>query len=362
MPRLACLATVLLLGAIPAASMAQSANLRYTIEVLQSYTPSYAIPNALNNRGDYVMSRWTEFGPTYSSVHFVDRQNDRMSVIADLNDRGEAVGWKLIDNEWPFDQYYPMLYSNGQTAVLTDGSTYFHPIGMNNTGQVTGMFGPLGGYGSGAAYVWDRATNTYTAIGTLGGSYAMPYDINDHGMVVGASGTADGGSEAFVWRDGTTTSLGLGDYSWAVQVNNAGQILAVSRVPVRDTLYLISGDKVINLSEADPGFGNTSPSLNNAGQVLTTGGLLWQEGHVYDVRQLIDNSTRFDEFGPFVDINDQGEILASACVSDPFMRWDCAAIKLVPVLAVPEPATWAMLVAGLGLVGLGGVRRQRRRT
>ena len=51
------------------------------------------------------------------------------------------------------------------------------------------------------------------------------------------------------------------------------------------------------------------------------------------------------------DINDAGQIAAFGCnVST------CHALLLTPV---PEPQTWAMLVAGLGFVGLRRRKEQR---
>ncbi len=69
------------------------------------------------------------------------------------------------------------------------------------------------------------------------GCFRFPYarradtGINDAGQVVGWSNRSAGGTFAFLWQNGTMTSLGAlsgGIDSFATAINNAGQIVGYS--------------------------------------------------------------------------------------------------------------------------------------
>lgn len=191
-------------------------------------------------------------------------------------------------------------------------------------------------------------------MGTLGGSSTDSSAINDQGVVVGISQTADNEWHAFVFRDGVMTDLGPGTYG--NDVNNRNQIL-VNRPGAPSVL--ITGTETLVLQH--PGLEDRTLLLSDTGQVLSTGGFLWHEGEVFDLREQVDNETPYTNHYLFLDINNVGEILAGACTDEPPYGTDCAILKLVPIVAIPEPSSWAMLIAGLGLIGWKSRRKPFRK-
>ncbi|WHZ18329.1 MAG: hypothetical protein OJF55_000478 [Rhodanobacteraceae bacterium] len=164
---------------------------------------------------------------------------------------------------------------------------------ISNRGEVVGASGYCalydGRYGVAIqpqhALLWRHGR--MIDLGNLGGHYNHAANaINDRGEVVGSSGLpgddpANGPQRAFLWRHGKMTNLGAlpGDTkSAAVAINNRGQITGVS--------------------------------LDKNGD---TTGILWQDGKMYDLNDLIPaNSPLYLMHG--FGINDRGQIVGMAYV------------------------------------------------
>jgi len=160
-------------------------------------------------------------------------------------------------------------------------------------------------------------------LGTLGGTRSEAYGINDGGLVAGWSelqADADGFSliHPFLYRDGAMLDLGTlgGGSAYARAINNLGLLVGESE---------IGGD--------GPG----------------THGFLYLDGMLVDLNTLVSGADGWEIAGAY-DINDAGQILGSAC-----RLGECVGVRLDLVPAVPEPAAWALLLAGLPLA----LRRRR---
>lgn len=107
-------------------------------------------------------------------------------------------------------------------------------------------------------------------------------------------------------------------------------------------------------------------AMNNAGQVVGLSyqgwdvheAMLWEGGALFNLNSLIDPDSgwHLNDAGA---INDHGQIAVSGCHQGLGV---CGMLRLDParmMLAVPEPSTWAMLLAGLALVGVR-IRRHHR--
>jgi probable HAF family extracellular repeat protein len=172
------------------------------------------------------------------------------------------------------------------------------------------------------AFMWQGAA--LQDLGTLGGDVSEANDINDAGQVVGwsSTGPVDPAYQLpFLYTDGKMTGLGSlgGNSGIAYALNNAGSVVGVSNI------------------STEPGSAEH--------------GFLYANGHMTDLNTLVDPCDGW-EIVWASDINDAGQILAGACRDG-----SCQAVRLDLVSAVPEPASYAMLLGGLALFGFARKRR-----
>jgi probable HAF family extracellular repeat protein len=347
--------TLLLCGAVCGTAAATP---QYKLTILDS-APSLAV--AVNNAGEIVGNR------TGAGSRPFAWRNGAMEALPELMDtayaissQGHIAGTMLVPYRWstgrssavyyrgalreapsPFTPDYSdpedwyqasnaigvngsgTVLSYGETsheggAYLTaNGATTILPLwkagAINDAGQVAGVSG-RDDWPPAQAVLYDTASGQLTRLGTLRtGSYAFsfPTDLNDMGAVVGYSYLGYGAAlhiHSFLYRDGTMAPLGS---------------LAV---------------------------GNVANAINNAGTVVGNfqdGGAdhayLYQDGMQYDLATLLAGGAGW-RVTRAEDISDKGWIVGQACREG----GDCVAALLTPV---PEPAMWAMLAVGLGLMG-----------
>jgi probable HAF family extracellular repeat protein len=151
-----------------------------------------------------------------------------------------------------------------------------------------------------------------TDLGTLGGGFSSALGINSAGRVVGFSDTADGERHAFITGpEGVgMTDLGTlgGDFSFAKAINDAGQV-------VGDSFFAGT-------------LGATHPFITDRNGVGMT-----------DLNTLVhlSDGVVLTEAGG---INNMGQLVVTATV-------------------IPEPATYALMLAGLALLGVVAGRGSR---
>jgi probable HAF family extracellular repeat protein len=232
-----------------------------------------------------------------------------------INDAGQVVGYSL---DLSGSQYAPWGYSsvsqafitgpNGVGAGVTDFSIpdgdYSVATGINDAGQATGYFGTADG--SEHAFITGHNGVGVTELGTLGGTYSKATGINGAGQVVGESSTADGSEHAFITDpDGMgMTDLGTlgGTDSFATGVNDAGQVVGYSDTADGSQHAFITGPNGVGMT---------------------------------DLNSLVVNLPGGDLIETASGINNHGQVI----------------VTVAGVPAVPEPETYAMLLAGLALTG-----------
>jgi MYXO-CTERM domain-containing protein len=162
------------------------------------------------------------------------------------------------------------------------------------------------------------AAYTPIDLGTLAGGKSFAYGINDSGQVVGWSDTASGYAHAFIaGANGVgMTDLGTlgGSASYAWGINASGQVVGQSYIAGNAVQHaFITGANGLGMTDL-----NSLVSLGGGDYFRTASG-----------------------------VNDSGQIIVNTYLGHAYL--------LTPV---PEADSWAMMLAGLGLVG--GVARRRK--
>ncbi len=277
--------------------------------------------SGINNFGQVVGPSDTSAGLRHAFMTDVDGTNMRdltaskfYGEAGDINDAGQVAGW-FAEQEAAGPMGLPHAFITGPNgagmkdigdADAVPGWYFVNPSGINAAGQVAGSAGdpPNRPFITGENGVGIRE------IGYPGSYYAAATGINDAGQVIVSYLTFSEDGES--WRafitgaDGAgMTDLGSlgGDYSSAHGINNAGQVVGSSTTAEAASHAFITG-------------------ANGAG--------------ITDLNSLVDlpdGVVLRDAMG----INNSGQVIATG---------------------VPEPETYALMLVGLGLVGLMARRKR----
>jgi probable HAF family extracellular repeat protein len=253
---------------------------------------------------------------------------------------------------------HAFLYHDGTVQDLgTVDAQYAYGRVVNASGQMAGEWinGP---YGGGFLY----SGGTITQLGTLGGGpQTFVNGMNDAGVIVGSSLPLEGTYHAYVYSAGAMTDLGTPyEYeSSANGINNSGDIvgsIAGWAVEAPEHAFLYSGGVMHDLGTFG-GLTSLANGINDSGLIVgsvgtDTGrwGFLYNGSTAWDLNMLVSGAYGWTIQNASA-INANGQILAWACNGAAV----CRDVVLDPVSAVPEPGTYAMLLAGL--VAIAGRRR-----
>ena len=268
-----------------------------------------------------------------------------------INNSGQIVGASNLYQQGQDKGARAVLWANGSITNLgtlgtdTNGNASSIARDVSNSGLIVGSSNLyVNGIGKGdRAVLWTNGLiNNLGSLGTnsngVGRSWAS--GINDGGQIVGGSELFQNGQSkgerAVLWRDGDMIDLGnLGadangvGYSHANAINDADQIVGSS--------YFSRNGRLVE-SHAVISYGGSSfQDLNDL--------VLKNTGSLYDY-------VLTEAF----DINESGQIVAVGYSKQLGMEDGYRAFLLTPV---PEPETFALLLAGLGLLGI--VRRRKVR-
>jgi probable HAF family extracellular repeat protein len=255
------------------------------------------------------------------------------SIARAINDAGQVAGEadkRYFDiNGAPLDSVHAFLFQGVTIHDLgapgrADGSG--HATDINEAGAITGSGeGPTpNGYSSSTAFLYDGM-----AVHGLGiqKDYSTAVALNDSGQIVGSAQNSGDPRHAFLYQNGAFTDLGTLDglalsSSLANDISNDGLIVGESRLNTYSSLpraFIHDGTTMVDLNDLiDPLAGwmlQSAQAINASGQIVGYGS---HNGQIHAF------------------------LLTPGAITNP----------------VPEPATWALMIAGLGAIGLA-TRRQR---
>lgn len=299
--------------------------------------------------------------------------------IRGVNDSGIAAGTAQNGDA---NTSKAILTGTGGVTTLAAASGFANAgaNGINNNGVVVGysmqagIFAaegtarPMPGLGTQKATVWDSLGNATTLGNPFGNFNTIATAINASGQVVGVASRNGGSiSNAMIWNNGVGTALTTAnsERSTARAISSTGWVVG-RKDQLADGSFLgsvwaangnqyalgpTSGCTVSDLRGINAS--NNAVGFSQQGACATVGGY-WQwngSGYTtYDINSLVVNLGGWDLIAPQA-INDRGQIVGFGF--DEFGNTRGFLLE-----AVPEPASWAMMIVGFGLVGAASRRRR----
>lgn len=303
-----------------------------------------------------------------------------------INDLGQVVGTdysSFLDPDGVVSSSRPFITGPDGVGLTYISTSSGEAKDINNLGQVVGNLATAS-TGSSRAFITGPNGTGITDLGTLGGKASVANGVNNNGQVTGYYSSSDGLWHAFITDNNGTGIRDLGtlggDRSEGREINDSGQVVGSSTTEIGGQPHaFVTGPNGAGMIDLGTMGGKTSGSysINNLGEVVGYAGFGLEcpfctpDAFLYS-HGIMVNLTRLDEVLSAgwtrivaVDINDHGQIVGYGMIGEVQHAFLLSGADeeffstYVPVPApIPEPQTYAMLLAGLGLLGF--TARQRR--
>jgi probable HAF family extracellular repeat protein len=349
-----------------------SANAVWTIKDLGAFDGNFSAATAINNSGQ-ISGIVGCCGGIVGHSYITGPDGIGSAIIGGfttwaqgINDSGQVAG----------SDGRPFFTGPNGVGLTYIGTSSGGANDINNLGQVVGNLSAVS-TGSAHAFITGPNGTGITDLGTLGGDHSVANGVNNNGQVTGYYHySIDDSYHAFITDSNGTGIRNLGalggDQSEGREINDSGQVVGWSTTEIGGQPHaFVTGPNGTGMIDLGTMGGKTSGSysINNLGEVVGYAGFGHEcpfctpDAFLYS-HGIMVNLTRLDEVLSAgwtkivaVDINDNGQIVGHGMIGgvqhafllsgadEEFFR------TYVPVPApIPEPTTYAMLLAGLGLL------------
>lgn len=342
----------------------------YTFTALGTLGGSSSIAYGINDAGQVVGYSYLTGDASYHATLWnsavatdLGTLGGSSSIASDVNSAGQVVGTSYTAGD---AARYAALWNGAAPINLGSLGGVGGATAINDAGQIVGY-----SHGGDTATFWNGITAP-VALGTLGGTVSLAAGINSSGQIAGYS-TLTGPTQlrATLWNSTTPTDLGFGALSGAAGygngINEGGQVVGAVQIvthSVTSHAVLWDGGIVTDLGTLG-GTSSAALAVNNPGQIVGWSAIsgsgyrhatLWNGTTATDLNDVLDTGTLSAGWLLLdaADINDSGWIAGTAynSVTDQMRGY------LLSISPVAEPATYALMLAGFGVLGVVARRRK----
>jgi len=279
-------------------------------------SPEYGEAWAINDAGTiagFTITAGAQYATLWAGGTMQQIASPNSEQFDAISGNGHAAGGNIVGSD------LHAIYYDGTMHDIGAFDDRAGARGINNSDQVVGSGSRIES-GLTVTHAFYYSNGVMSDMGTLGGPDSVAYGINNGGIAVGVAQDADWAAHAFSYDGSAMTDLGGLPgyfYSSAAAINDLGQIVGYSE---------FVGDRRATL---------------------------WQDGQTYDLNSLLNGSGVGWLLQEAVGISSNGAIVGTGTYHGVRSNF------LLQAAPAPEPASWALMVAGFGAVG-AALRNRRR--